>query len=291
MTSSWMLVAGFLFATMGVFVKLGSAHFGAAELAFYRSLVTFVAMLGLLAARRGRGTLRTRYFGMHLLRAVVGSISLIGYFYAITELPLATAQTLNYTSPLFLAIGTVVLLGERFSGRLVAAIVVGFAGVALLLQPTFQEGKETAALIGLFSGIFSSWAYLSVRTLGRLGEPDWRVVFWFGLVASVMCAGWQLTTSSFHPLTAGNIWILAGVGLCGTLAQLAMTRAYRTGNTLVVGSLSYSTLVFGAAATWLVWSERMAPLEWAGMLVIVASGIMAMRAERKDEVEEAGFES
>jgi drug/metabolite transporter (DMT)-like permease len=181
MTSSWMLVAGFLFATMGVFVKLGSAQFGAAELAFYRSLVTFVAMLGLLGARRGRGTLRTRYFGMHLLRAVVGSVSLIGYFYAITELPLATAQTLNYTSPLFLAIGTVVVLGERFSGRLVAAIVVG--------------------------------------------------------------------------------------------------------------SLSYSTLVFGAAATWLVWSERMAALEWAGMLVIVASGIMAMRAERREEAEEAGFES
>jgi drug/metabolite transporter (DMT)-like permease len=291
MTSSWMLVAGFLFATMGVFVKLGSAHFGAAELAFYRSLVTFVAMLALLGARRGRGTLATRYFGMHLLRAVVGSISLIGYFYAITELPLATEQTLNYTSPLFLAIGTVVLLGERFSGRLVAAIVVGFAGVALLLQPTFNEGKEAAALIGLFSGIFSSWAYLSVRTLGRLGEPDWRVVFWFGLVASVMCAGWQLATSTFHPLTGENIWILAGVGLCGTLAQLAMTRAYRTGNTLVVGSLSYSTLVFGALATWVVWSERMAPLEWAGMLVIVASGIMAMRAERKEEVEEAGFES
>ena len=286
-----MLVAGFLFATMGVFVKLGSAHFGAAELAFYRSLVTFLAMLGLLAVRRGRGTLATRYFGMHLLRAVVGSISLIGYFYAITALPLATAQTLNYTSPLFLAIGTVVLLGERFSGRLVAAIVVGFAGVALLLQPTFQEGKEAAALIGLFSGIFSSWAYLSVRTLGRLGEPDWRVVFWFGLVASVMCAGWQLATSTFHPITGENIWILAGIGLCGTLAQLAMTRAYRTGNTLVVGSLSYSTLVFGALATWLVWSERMAALEWAGMLVIVASGIMAMRAERKEEVEEAGFES
>jgi drug/metabolite transporter (DMT)-like permease len=291
MTSSWMLVAGFLFATMGVFVKLGSAHFGAAELAFYRSLVTFVAMLGLLGARRGRGTLATRYFGMHLLRAVVGSISLIGYFFAITELPLATAQTLNYTSPLFLAIGTVVLLGERFSGRLVAAIVVGFAGVALLLQPTFQEGKQAAALIGLFSGIFSSWAYLSVRTLGRLGEPDWRVVFWFGLVASVMCAGWQLATSTFHPLTWDNVWILAGVGLCGTLAQLAMTRAYRTGNTLVVGSLSYSTLVFGALATWVVWNERMARLEWAGMLVIVASGIMAMRAERKEEVEEAGFES
>ena len=283
-----MLVAGFLFAAMGVFVKLGSTQFGAAELAFYRSMFTFLAILGVVWLRKD--TVRTRYFGMHLLRAVVGAISLVGYFHAISKLPLATAQSLNYTSPIFLAIATVVVLGERFTGMLIAAIVVGFAGVALLLQPTFQEGKQAPALIGLFSGVLASWAYLSVRTLGRLGEPDWRVVFWFGLVASIVCAVWQATTGTFHPVRGDNWWILAGMGLAGTLAQLAMTRAYRTGNTLVVGALSYSTLVFGAVATVLVWSQRMAALEWIGMLVIVTSGIMAMRAERKDEVEEAGFE-
>jgi len=289
MTSSWMLVAGFLFAAMGVFVKLGSTQFGAAELAFYRSVVTFVSVLAVV--RYNRGTVRTPFFGMHLVRSIVGAVSLIGYFHAIGELPLATAQTLNYTSPLFLAIGTVVVLGERFSGRLLAAIVLGFAGVALLLRPTFQEGKEGAAMIGLFSGVFASWAYLSVRTLGRLGEPDWRVVFWFGLVAAIICAAWQAATSTFHPVRWDNAWILLGMGAAGTLAQLAMTRAYRTGNTLVVSALSYSTLVFGALATALVWNERMAALEWLGMLVIVASGILAMRAERREQVEERGFES
>ncbi|HXZ50203.1 MAG TPA: DMT family transporter [Usitatibacter sp.] len=278
MTSSWMLVAGFLFATMGVLVKLGSAQFGSAELAFYRSLVSFVAILGVVRVRRG--TVRTPYLGMHLVRSAVGAISLMAYFHAISQLPLATAQTLNYTSPIFLAIGTIVLLGERFSGRLLAAILLGFAGVALLLQPTFREGKESAALIGLASGVLSAWAYLSVRTLGRLGEPDWRVVFWFGLVGSVLCAGWQAATGRFHPVTAENVWILLGIGLAGTLAQLAMTRAYRTGNTLAVGALSYSTLVFGALATALVWREPVPPLEWAGMLVIGASGLLAMRAER-----------
>ena len=283
-----MLVAGFLFAAMAVFVKLGSTQFGAAELAFYRSAVTFVSILGIVWYQKG--TVRTPYFGMHLLRAVVGAISLVGYFHAISKLPLATAQTLNYTSPLFLAIATVVVLGERFSGMLIAAIVVGFAGVALLLQPTFEEGKQAAALIGLFSGVLASWAYLSVRTLGRLGEPDWRVVFWFGLVATLVCAVWQVTTGTFHPVRWDNWWILAGMGAAGTLGQLAMTRAYRTGNTLVVGALSYSTLVFGAIATFTLWNQRMARLEWLGMLVIVASGIMAMRAERKEEVEEAGFE-
>jgi drug/metabolite transporter (DMT)-like permease len=289
MTSSWMLVAGLLFATMGVFVKIGAAQFGAAELAFYRSLVTFLMILGVVVVRKQ--TVRTPHFGMHLMRAVVGAISLMGYFYAISQLPLATAQTLNYTSPLFLAIGTMVVLGEPFSGRLVAAILLGFAGVGLLLQPTFQEGRQAAAMIGLFSGVLSAWAYLSVRVLGKLGEPDWRVVFWFGGVASIMCAAWQGTTGTFHAVTLDNVGILLGIGLSGTLAQLAMTRAYRTGHTLVVGALSYSTLVFGALATWVVWKERVAPLEWAGMLVIVASGIMAMRAERKEQVEEAGFES
>ena len=279
MTSSWMLVAGFLFATMGVFVKLGSAQFGTAELAFYRSVVTFVTMLGVVRIRGG--SLRTPHFGMHVVRSAVGAISLMAYFHAIGELPLATAQTLNYTSPIFLAIASVAFLREPLSGRLVAAILVGFAGVALLLQPTFEEGKETAAMIGLASGVLAAWAYLSVRTLGRMGEPDWRVVFWFGLVASIMCAAWQGATSTFHPITWGNVWLLAGLGACGTAAQLAMTRAYRTGNTLVVSALSYSTLVFGAVATMLVWKQHLAPLEWIGMLAIVASGILALRAERK----------
>lgn len=281
-----MLVAGFLFATMGVFVKLGSAQFGAAELAFYRSLVTFVTMLGVVRVRGG--SLRTRHFGMHLARSAVGAISLIAYYHAIGELPLATAQTLNYTSPVFLAIATLVVLRERFSGKLVAAVLLGFAGVALLLEPTFAEGKEGAAMIGLFSGVLAAWAYLSVRTLGKMGEPDWRVVFWFGLVASVMCAAWQAATSSFHAVRWDNLWILAGIGLCGTAAQLAMTRAYRTGNTLVVSALSYSTLVFGAVATMIVWREPLAPLEWAGMLVIVASGILAMRSEPKADAGKAG---
>jgi drug/metabolite transporter (DMT)-like permease len=130
-----------------------------------------------------------------------------------------------------------------------------------------------------------------VRTLGKLGEPDYRVVFWFALIGSVICAGWQLASSSFHALRWTNLWIVLGIGFCGTAAQLAMTRAYRTGNTLVVGALSYSTLVFGAIATFVVWNERLPAVELAGIAVIIASGIMAMRVEKKEAIEEAGFES
>ena len=280
MTSSWMLVAGFFFAGAGIFVKLGSKDFGPAELAFYRSLFTLLATLGVVYARRG--TVRTPCFGMHVIRGIFGAVSLVGYFYAITLLPLATAITLNYTSPLFLAVTTTLVLRERFSPWLIVAIVVGFSGVTMLLQPNFEEGKEAAALIGLLSGVIAAWAYLSIRTMGRLGEPDWRIVFWFSTISVVLCAAWQVAAAGgFNRVHGGNWWILAGLGACGFFAQMAMTRAYRLGNALVAGALSYSTIVFGTLATLLLWDERLSPFEWAGMAVIVAAGIMALRAERR----------
>ena len=288
MTSSWMIFAGFGFAAMGVFVKMGAAHFDAAELAFYRNFVGLVA-IGIVVLVR-RGSVKTQHPAAHFTRGLMGSISLIGYFYGMTQLSLATAQTLNYTSPIFLAIATTVVLGERPSPWMLVAIILGFVGVALLLQPNFEEGKEGAAMVGLMSGVLATWAYLSVRTLGKLGEPDGRVLFWFGVIASLMCAAWQVATSTFHPIRWSNLWILAGVAICGTLAQLAMTRAYRTGKTLVVGALSYSSIVFATAATFVVWNDRLEPLEWAGMGIIILSGIIAMRVERKELVEEAGFD-
>ena len=279
MTSSWMLVAGLFFAGAGIFVKLGSADFGPAELAFYRSAFTMLGAIGVVFAKRG--SVMTPIFGMHLLRSVIGAVSLIGYFYAIAALPLATATTLNYTSPLFLAVTTTVVLRERFSAWLIGAIVFGFGGVVMLLQPNFQEGKEGAALVGLLSGVFASWAYLSIRTMGRLGEPDWRIVFWFSTISVVLCASWQAAAGGFHPVRAGNWWILAGLGACGFLAQMAMTRAYRLGNALVAGALSYSTIVFATIATIVLWNERLSWAEWAGMAIIIVAGVLALRAERR----------
>jgi drug/metabolite transporter (DMT)-like permease len=279
MTSSWMIVAGFLFAAMAVFVKLGAAYFDAAELAFYRSLVTFLMALGVVKA--AGGTVRSKHTKWHVSRGIAGGISLIGYFYAIAKLPLATAQTLNYTSPIFLVIATVVILKERFSPWLIVAVVLGFGGVTLLLQPTLAGGDVFAAVIGLLSGVIAAWAYVSVRALGRAGEPDTRVVFWFGVSGTVLCGLWQVASSTFHPITRDNIGLLLGIGVSATFAQLAMTRAYRLGNTLVVSALSYANLVFSAIFTYVIWHQELAVLEWAGMAVIIASGLIAMKAERR----------
>ncbi len=278
MTSSWMLVAGFFFAAMALLVKIGGAHFEAIEMGFYRSLGAFLFIAGYVVA--GRRRVWNRHMGTHLLRSLAGTCGIIFYFYAISNLPLATATTLNYTSPLFLAMATTVVLRERFSPWLLAAIVTGFAGVAMLLQPTFAAGKEGPALAGLFSGLVASWAYLGVRTLSQSGEPEWRILFWFGFFGTVGCLAYQATFSTFHRVGWDNAGILLGIGVLGTVAQLAMNRAYHLGNTLVVGALSYSTIVFSTLFMVTVWGDSLSLLSWAGIVVIVASGLIALRKER-----------
>jgi drug/metabolite transporter (DMT)-like permease len=283
-----MLVAGALFATMGVMVKIASARFDAGELSFYRSAVSLAAVLAFVAWKRE--SVRSAHLRTHLVRSLLGVASLVAYFYAMTQIPLATAITLNYTSPLFLAALTTVVLREKFSPWLLFAIALGFLGVAMLLQPTFAEGKLHAALIGLASGMTAALAYLNVRSLGRLGEPAWRTVFWFSFMGTVLCGAWVGVFSRFSAIGQSDALLLGGIGVIAAAAQLAMTRAYQLGDTLVVGAYAYSTIVFAALASLAILAEPISPLAWAGMAVIVVSGLMAMRFEKKEIVREAGFE-
>ena len=127
-----MLVAGFLFGCMGVFVKLGANDFSNIELVFYRSLIGLIIMYAVL--RQRGGTMATKHFKGHLWRGLSGSIALLLFFYCITVLPLATAVTLNYTSPLFLTMLIMLMFKETFHLPLTIAIALGFFGIVLLLQ-------------------------------------------------------------------------------------------------------------------------------------------------------------
>ena len=280
MTSSWMLVAGALFATMGTFAKFLAAYFSGAELALYRSLIALL-LLGSFVALKG-APLATPFWKGHIWRGVTGTISLIGYFYAMTKLPLATAITLNYTSPLFLTILSTLLLKEKFRPRLVLAIALGFLGVALLLRPTFEGENAHAGFIGLASGFFAACAYVNVKKLGEAGEPEWRVVFYFAIAGTIGSAIFQaLTEFEFHPVNAANAPYLLGLGLAATAAQLAMTRAYHSGSTLVVSAFAYSTVIFASIAGIVFFNEVLPPIAWLGMAIIIASGILAKRADRR----------
>lgn len=277
MSAAWMIVlASLLFAMMGVCVKLASGHYGAGEIVFYRGL-TGTLMMALLT-RWQRGSLRTRLPAMHFWRSLSGVTALCLWFFALGKLPLATAMTLNYMSSVWMALfligGAAVMGTQRVDGRLVVTVLIGFAGVALILRPTIDSDQLWHGLMGLLSGMVSALAYLQITALGRAGEPETRVVFYFsvgGMAGGVLTAlgtGW-------HRHTATGALLLLAVGVLATLAQLLMTRAYARGSTLVNASLQYLGIGFSFLFGVLLFDDRITWSALAGMLLITFAGMRA----------------
>ncbi|MGB4912237.1 MAG: DMT family transporter [Candidatus Dechloromonas phosphoritropha] len=282
MQSLWMLVASLLFASMGVCVKLAAETHSAVEITFYRSFVSLLLMFGLVRLRGVR--LATPEWRWQISRGFVGFSALFAYFHAIALLPLATAVTLNYTSAIFLAI-YLALTGMRLRVGMLGALLVGLAGVALLLKPSLHADQLTAGLIGLGSGVLAGMAYFSVRELGARGEPEVRTVFYFSLVSSCCAALWLLF-SDLHAIDLRGGLILLGVAIFATLAQLAMTRAYTRGKTLLSAALAYSTVIFSSLAGVLFWGEVLHATSWLAIALIILSGIAATHFSRASPSEQ-----
>ncbi|WP_353155459.1 DMT family transporter [Herminiimonas fonticola] len=285
MQSLWMLFATLVFSIMGVCVKLASETYTVAEIVMYRGFIGIIFIYALILQQGG--TLKTRLAWQHLWRCVVGVTSLWLWFCAIALLPLATAMTLNYMAPIWIS-GILFVVAwrsgkRRFEWGLVAAIFMSFAGLTLLLRPSIHEEQLLGALFGLCSGILSALAYLQVRHLGQLGEPESRVVFYFsatGFVAGLAGCLFDAMTGGatftlLRPHSSYGLILLLGIGVLAAMAQMAMTRAYRLGNTLVTANLQYTGIVFASMWGILIWNDVLDWLSWLGIIIILASGIVA----------------
>jgi S-adenosylmethionine uptake transporter len=284
-----MVLATVLFALMGVCVKQASSQVTTAEVVFFRGLVGAL-MIGALAWWRHL-PLRTSVPRQHLGRGAAGVSALTLWFYAIGHLPLATAVTLNYMSSVWMAVFLLLRQAWRhwqqaphrpIPKSLLAAVLLGFVGVAMVLRPTLERDQWLEAAVGLFSGVLSAWAYLQVAGLGRAGEPEHRVVFYFSIFGTVaglaLMAGVHL---SGHAVWAdldlrGWAWLL-GIGFFATLAQLAMTRAYAQGHPLAMASLQYLGIVHAFILGVWLFGEALHGVAVAGAVLIVLSGISANR--------------
>jgi S-adenosylmethionine uptake transporter len=271
-----MVLATLLFAVMGVAVKYASLHYGAGELVFYRSAIGAV-MIGAYTRWRGM-PLRTPVPAMHFWRSATGVTALALWFHAIAGLPLGTAMALNYMSSVWMALfllgGSVWLGASRVDSRLVAAVLVGFAGVALVLRPTVQSEQAWYGLSGLSSGVLAAMSYLQITALGRAGEPDVRVVFYFSVGGSALGAA-LASVSGWHTHTLSGALLLLAIGMLATVAQTLMTAAYRIGATLTNASLQYLGIVFSCVFGVWLFDDVLGWMALAGIALIIAAGLAA----------------
>jgi drug/metabolite transporter (DMT)-like permease len=268
----FMAVSALLFASMATTVRIASSQLPNPPIVFFRHFIMMVFLLPWLW-RRGAGALKTDEPVGHLVRGLAGVSANACYFYAIAHLRLADAVLLNQSMPLFIPLVERGWLGERIPPRLWAVLGLGFAGLLLILRPgtgVFQP----VALVGVASAVFASISQVGIRRLTRT-EPVTRIVFYFGLVASVAAlppAVWWWRTPS--ALT----WaVLLLMGVFATAGQLTLTRAYLHAPAAQVGPFLYVGPVFAGFIDWLLWG-RLPDLPFViGAAVVVAAASLALR--------------
>jgi drug/metabolite transporter (DMT)-like permease len=223
--------------------------------------------------RQGRHALDTDDFRGHLARGLAGVSAVACYFFAIARLRLADAVLLNQSMPLFIPLVERAWLGERIPTRLWGVLGLGFAGLLLILRPGTGV-FEPAALVGLASAVLASIAQVGIRRLTRT-EPVTRIVFYFGLVASVVSlppAAWWWKSPS--PAT----WaVLLLMGVFATVGQLTLTRAYVHAPAARVGPFLYAGPVFAGLLDWLIWDRLPDRLFVLGAVIVVAAATLALR--------------
>ena len=265
---AWMLLASLAFASGSALVKWTAGHAGVATVIFGRSLVITLA---LLAWSRLRATsLRVDDRRLLLWRCTVGLSAMACYFYAVQQIPLSNAVTLQYTAPLFVALFSGAMLRERVSPLVYGCIALSFAGTVLIVSPSLR-GVEPGALVALISGVLSAFAYLAVRGLRTSTSPD-GVVFWFALFCTA--ATLPFAASELPRLALPEALAIIGVGICAGVGQTGMTRAYQAARAAYIGAFSYATVLVGGIYGWLLFQQTLVWGDALGAALIVGSGAL-----------------
>lgn len=274
----WMLLTALLMAILGVMIRYLSSSLHPFELAFFRSAFGVLFILPWLA-KSGMPSVRTPRFRLFLVRAVVGGIAMLSWFYGLTVMPLADAVALGFTAPLFATAGAALFLGEDVRARRWTATIVGFCGAMVILRP--GAGTLTSgALIVLFSAAVLAATGLLVKELSRT-EPVRLIVLYMVLfmtpvtfVASLFVWRWPSLTEM--------VWLvaLAAVATCGNVAN---TRALAEADMSVVTSFDFIRLPLTALLAYFAFGEAPDRWTWIGAAVIAVSSLYIAHREAQLE--------
>jgi drug/metabolite transporter (DMT)-like permease len=268
----YMVASALLFASMAASVGVAARELPNAPIVFFRHFIMLVFLLPWLW-REGRHALDTEDLQGHVVRGLAGVSAVACYFFAIARLRLADAVLLNQSMPLFIPLVERAWLGERIPPRLWGVLALGFAGLLLILRPGTGV-FEPVALVGVASAVFASVSQVGIRRLTRT-EPVTRIVFYFGLVASVVAAppaAWWWKSPS-----AGTWAVLLLMGVFATVGQLTLTRAYLHAPAASVGPFLYAGPVFAGLLDWLIWDRLPDALFVVGAIVVIMAATLALR--------------
>jgi drug/metabolite transporter (DMT)-like permease len=204
------------------------------------------------------------------------------FFFAIAKLGLAEALLLNYSLPLFIPLVERTWLGEPTPRGIWKPLGIGLLGLVLILKPGLGLFRP-AALVGVLGAVFAATAQVGVRRLS-LTEPVMTIVFYFAISSTLIALGPAL--ASWVTPRAADLPMIALLVVCGTIAQLCMTRAYQLAPAARVGPFIYASVAFAAGFDWWVFARRPDLTSSFGTALIVVAGVLALRSRRSAALEQ-----
>ncbi len=282
------LLSVVIFALMNSAIKLAERH-GASvsEILFFRQFGACLLVSGVILAGPGLPSIATKRLPAHIVRAIVGLSAMAFTFNGIVALPLAEATTIGFTVPIFATILGALWLREPTGWHRWGAVIAGFVGVLIVARPGGEHFPLWGAGCALAGAFGTASVSILLRQIGKT-ESALTTVFWFSALSLIPLSLVYALAVQPHGLVA---WAcLAGVGILGGLAQIAMTTSLRLGPVSVVVPMDYSSLLWATLLGWLVFDTLPAEATWFGAPIIVASGLYIVWREhvrRQDETEQA----
>ena len=271
-----MLLAVALFALMDAGLKLLSPHYPPLQVAALRGLSSLPLVLVWVSWTATPGTLWRVHWPLHLLRGALGIGMMFGFVYGLRSMPLSTAYAITFVAPMLVTAMAGPLLGERAGPRRWLAITVGLIGVLVILRPTGQGMATLGGLAILLAAICYAASAITVRLLAQRDSTQ-AMVLWFIVLLSVGAG--LLAAPNWQPLQSSHLWIIAGVGLFGSLAQVALTEAFRRGEASLIAPFEYSALIWGVGLDLALWQVLPDGVTWIGAGIVVVSGLYLLRRE------------
>lgn len=268
----FLAATAFCYAITGVLVRMVSVQLDNNATVFWRNVSGLLFLLPWFFLQ-GTAALKTNMMRWHLIRTAVGLTAMYLYFYSLAHFALADAMLFVYSAPIILPLLAHWCLGELITARIYAVVLIGLAGVALVLKPG-GEHFYWMAPVGLSCTLFTALAFVSVRKLS-VTEPAVRVVFYFTLFSAIISA----LPFLLHPQwpDARGWLLLAGIGGVNTLAQWFMSLAYGSAPAAQIAPVSYVTVLLAALLGWLLWDEVPDAYAIGGAVLIFASALLVMR--------------
>jgi len=273
----YMLAAVALFALMDAGLKLLAPHYPSLQVAMLRgaSALPLVLTWALLSVGV-RGLLRV-HWRLHLLRGVLGIAMMFGFVYGLRTLPLSTAYAITFIAPMLVTAMAVPFLGEKVGPRRWTAIAIGLVGVLVVLRPTGAGMMTLGGLAILLAAICYAASAITVRLLAQRDSTQ-AMVFW--LMTIIAVGAGALSVHEWIAIRTQDIWVIAGIGVTGTLAQIALTEAFRRGEASLIAPLEYTALVWGVLLDVTLWGVLPDGVTWLGAAIIIVSGLYLLRREK-----------